>query len=529
MSELEDAFLSIEALAGLGLHRQPFAPQPPDDFLYSDPVLDMPLNVALGHLRGDHAPVLVRGERGIGKTTLLRRLRKAAGEELHFCSIDGAPDLSMAAIDYCVRLQWQPRPSHGDPRKLAIHDYLLALIRDGVRPVLAVDEAHRLEPEVLGQLLTLQERLTHRLNAPLGLVLAAEPQVESSLATLERTSGVSRLITLALRPLTREQLGGYLQHRLNRAGSRSDAGFSEEEVQRLQRESGGLPDVVNRLATAALERRNSGSSAGRFTAPPLGSRLLLPLIIVLVAAGIGIALYGLLSGGGDPHEETGAGIAVAPTPAPTEPEPAPSPPAQPPPEPTVPAPRVEGPQPEAEPAAGGAALDSPGAQATPTALDESSDSPAPPPAADAPPRTSEQHTEPVSAAVSAPEPATPPPAPAPEAVVEPESQAPAPPPQRPARQPDGLRDATWLATQPANHYTIQLLGVSNREALQRFAARHSLPEPAVMLESERSGEAWWILVAGVYPDAESARAAIRALPPELRATAPWIRRVGDLR
>jgi DamX protein len=544
VSESDDSFLSIEALAGLGLHRQPFGPQPPDAFLFSDPVLDMPMNVALQHLRSDPAPVLLRGERGIGKTTLLRRLRAAAGEDLHFCTIEGTSDLSMAAVDYCVRLQWQPRPSHGNPRQLGIDAYLAALVRDGLRPVLLIDDAHRLEADLLGKLLALHAQLLAA-NTPVGLVLAAEPRIETGLASCG-PDALTPLVTLALRPFGREQLGAYLDHRMRLAGARRGSGFDADTLTRLLRESGGLPERANQLANEALEQRHSGAPTQRPWQAATATRFVVPGVLVLVAAGLGILLLGVL--GGQPSQPTEPSVAVVTgTDPPAEggagsggpvAEPSPEDPATPAVGPNDAAlPRETSPGQGPEPLSTESPTQSPAAEpstradAEPEALPEPAEATreAEPQAAAAPDGDS-----PAGAGASPPQASTPPeptgagePGPV---VASPATQAADAQTSDVAVEPGSapVRDAAWLRTQPADAYTIQLLAVGSEESVRAFAERHSLPAPAIVLRAEREGRPWWILCAGVYQNAATARAAIRDLSGTLRANQPWVRRVGDL-
>ncbi len=87
----------------------------------------------------------------------------------------------------------------------------------------------------------------------------------------------------------------------------------------------------------------------------------------------------------------------------------------------------------------------------------------------------------------------------------------------------------WLATQPPEHYTLQLLGVRERKAADRFLAASGL-DPAVtgVVETRYRGGPWYVVVHGSYPDRASARDAIAQLPPRVRRNRPWPRTFGSL-
>jgi septal ring-binding cell division protein DamX len=96
----------------------------------------------------------------------------------------------------------------------------------------------------------------------------------------------------------------------------------------------------------------------------------------------------------------------------------------------------------------------------------------------------------------------------------------------PAATPPAAGD--WLAAQNPDHYTIQLLASPNPDTLDRFIDRHALTGTLGRVTSERDGNRWYTLVYGSYPTREYAKAAINDLPPSLRQSSPWVRRIGDI-
>ncbi|HDP88951.1 MAG TPA: hypothetical protein ENN42_03210, partial [Thioalkalivibrio sp.] len=310
-ARMDSHLLSTASLTRHGLDQQPFLPQWQEAFAYGDASLDMSLNVCLEHLRGESAPVLVKGEQGIGKSALLRRL-PARADDLQFCLIEAGPETSMAAVDFAVRQCWQPEARHGDPRQLSLDRYLAALCEDGMHPVLALDDAHLLEPRVLGTLFNLKQHMHNKLGQTLGLILAAERSIEPVLSLLDgKLPIVGTLHTITARPLNREQTAAYLAHRLRVAGMSGPMPLNATAVDAIQRESGGLPRDIHRLAAERLDEagppatERQGGIAARLPRVQIPTRLGMPAVIAMVALGLLVALFGLIAGllgGGDDTE-----------------------------------------------------------------------------------------------------------------------------------------------------------------------------------------------------------------------------------
>jgi DamX protein len=533
---MDGTLLNADCLEQLGLTQQPFLPQWQAAFGFADTSLDMPLNVTLEHLRDASPPVLIKGEYGIGKSTQLQRLM-ARGDDLHFCLIEAGPDTSMAAVDYAVRLQWQPHPRHGEPKKLSLDRYLAALCEDGMRPVLLVDDAHHLEPKVLGTLLNLKQHMRNKLGQTLGVVLTGERSIDDTLALLEgKLRIVDELYAISARPLNREQTAQYIQHRLEAAGRIEPMPLDADALDAIQQQTGGLPRDVNAAAVAALQAQCELGANGRKTVGErrkgLPGRLLMPVAIVLVVIGLLASLYGLIAGllGTDDKSETalqgestGAKLAI---PAPTESK-APSP-SEGDAESQAPAPAVA-PAPEATPPEEVAEAPEEG---VPRPEPETAAEPAPP---ESPPRfdftadfeaTQTAEAPPSTPAPAAEKPVAAPPAEAPPPATEPPPAT--PPPERVSAPSGELHDALWFMRQDPDHYTIQALGVSSEAAAAGFYTRHGNGLEAVIAPTRRAGKDWYVLVIGVFSTADQARRAIESLPAPIQRNQPFIRRIGDI-
>lgn len=81
---------------------------------------------------------------------------------------------------------------------------------------------------------------------------------------------------------------------------------------------------------------------------------------------------------------------------------------------------------------------------------------------------------------------------------------------------------------PVLPVTIQLMGVYERARLQSIRNKH-LDQPLDIVETERNGRPWYVLLYGAYPDKATARRELPRIPADLKPGEPWIRMRADIR
>ena len=75
---------------------------------------------------------------------------------------------------------------------------------------------------------------------------------------------------------------------------------------------------------------------------------------------------------------------------------------------------------------------------------------------------------------------------------------------------------------------IQLVALRSEADLEAFVIDHGLPPMSGALV-EKNGERWFVLLAGVYEDLDTAQRALASLPENLKAMNPWLRPIASLR
>jgi MSHA biogenesis protein MshM len=133
-----------------------------------------------------------------------------------------------------------------------ITERLLELNAAGQQVVLLLDEAQALPDDSLEALRLLTNLETEKRKL-LQVVLFAQPELDTRLAQQKFRQLRQRVVfSYALRPLDRQSLDAYVEHRLRIAGYQGQRLFNSAARKRLYRASRGIPRLANLLCHKAL-------------------------------------------------------------------------------------------------------------------------------------------------------------------------------------------------------------------------------------------------------------------------------------
>jgi len=246
MSELASA--APNYVTRLALKAMPFSEAVDASIFYNAPHVEQSLNLALHLASSSDKVAVISTEAGIGKTCLLAQFVAKSEDNLKVTLIQGkyAPDLNTVLFQ-CLRDfgvdEYDIRT--GDDHQTMLQTRVAQLRQLDVRPVLLIDDADKLAPEVLSFLLSwlkLQQEGHYLMQA----VICISQALSGLDAIQERVQKVDLLA------LTEQEIEPYLTARLSQVGYSGDALFSKKQLKQFFKQSKGNPALLNKLAHQTL-------------------------------------------------------------------------------------------------------------------------------------------------------------------------------------------------------------------------------------------------------------------------------------
>ena len=238
-----------------GLKDLPFNFSPDPRYLYLTKSTQEALSALTYGIESRKGFLLLTGEVGTGKTTLLNRLLDWLREgdvatafifNSQLQNVSELFDFVMAELGIPCETRIKSQVL------LKLNQWLLQRYRAGKTTVLIVDEAQNLSDELLEEirLLTNLETSSEKL---LQIVLSGQPELEQKLMQPQLRQLRQRIVFRSRTvPLTKEETYGYIAERLRIAGRNGQPIFSKEAMDSVNHYAKGIPRVVNLLCEHAL-------------------------------------------------------------------------------------------------------------------------------------------------------------------------------------------------------------------------------------------------------------------------------------
>ena len=236
-----------------GFLESPFSVTPDPHFSYTNPVYqEAYANLRYG-VEAKKGFVVVTGEVGTGKTTLLRKLMRNLEGTIHsvfvFNTYLSFPEL-LQLILHDLGLVAKEQSKVAALQEL--NDYLITRLKQGHTVAVLIDEAQNLSDEALEGLRLLSNLETDQ-EKLLQIVLMGQPELAAKLDQPKLRQLKQRVaLQCRLVPLKDEEVGPYIDFRLRAVGYEGKDLFHRDAVQQIAFYSQGIPRRINIICDNAL-------------------------------------------------------------------------------------------------------------------------------------------------------------------------------------------------------------------------------------------------------------------------------------
>ncbi len=236
-----------------GLVRAPFEMTPDPSFLYLGEAHREGLATLVYAVNSGKGFVMLTGEVGTGKTTLLHALLGQLDSTTNSAFIFN-PRLDPMGFFRVLfdELGVGPPCESKAEYLLALNHYLIEKLAANERVLLIIDEAQNLSTDMLEEI-----RLLSNLETPtsklIQIMLVGQPELQALVDQPELRQLRQRIaLRHHLRPFDETEISEYINGRLSKAGYTGSGIFNKKAVRELYRLTEGTPRLINNLCDGAL-------------------------------------------------------------------------------------------------------------------------------------------------------------------------------------------------------------------------------------------------------------------------------------
>jgi general secretion pathway protein A len=237
-----------------GLRANPFSMTPDPGFLFLTPQHREALAGLTYAILAQKGFLVLTGDAGTGKTTLLARVLKHLPTSRIQTSVifnptlTSAEFLAMALLDFGI----VDVPKSKAQRLMKLQQLLVQADREKKISALIIDEAHKLSPEVLEEIRLLGnfEQSDHKL---LQILFLGQNELGDLLNRPDLRQLKQRIAArFSIGPLAIAEVEQFVQYRWTKAGGAQATPFTREALNSIAQHSNGIPRVINAICDNAL-------------------------------------------------------------------------------------------------------------------------------------------------------------------------------------------------------------------------------------------------------------------------------------
>jgi len=235
-----------------GLVKNPFELTPDPEAVFMSEVHQEALAVLQYGVKSRKSVLVLTGDVGTGKTTLLQVLVHNLEMGVHFCLINN-PTLTRNEFFTLLAAQYGLDWEDNKGRFLTVFsNFLEECTRRNERVLLIVDEAHVLPPDLLEEVRLLSNQDVLGQNV-LSIFLVGQPELNQRMAD-DRFLPLRQRISIRfhLQPFSEEETVQYILFRLRHAGAKNLGLFTREAMRLIHEASKGTPRLINIVCDHAL-------------------------------------------------------------------------------------------------------------------------------------------------------------------------------------------------------------------------------------------------------------------------------------
>jgi general secretion pathway protein A len=237
-----------------GLDEDPFRVNPDPKFLYPSDSHREALATLVYAVREQKGFIVISGEVGTGKTTVLNALLRTIDADVQTAYIFNTV---LSVEDFFSYLFEELHLEPVEPFRKAdalhrLNHHLIDRLRKGHQTLLIIDEAQNLSDEMLEEI-----RMLSNLETPqsklIQIILVGQPELDAKLARPGLRQLRQRVeLRHRIRPLTADETAEYVRERLVLAGHETGDLFSKSALRAVYRHSRGIPRVINVICDNCL-------------------------------------------------------------------------------------------------------------------------------------------------------------------------------------------------------------------------------------------------------------------------------------